>query len=291
MWPIPGTRQANDTLLACPANGPHGQFPKAWRRTTHGLELWKAGSESAANAGFEPYAEYLVSQLAAKVGIPAVSYRLARWKDKLASVCTLMNSKNAAFVPFYTVTGLASFPEILAGARAISDGAFRAMRDMLVFDALIVNQDRHANNYGLLRDNATGHVLGPAPLVDHNMALFKDDMRSDWEAGAWSPDTMNRLQPANSRLTFLGQARQIMGADQHTWLRRALDVTLEDDPDHPIEPDHLAALNTYLHATARHLLELPVIDKAALTAQLNALAPSIADAPVLRNEALLDTVD
>ena len=59
------------------------------------------------------------------------------------------------------------------------------------------NQDRHANNYGLLRDNATGRILGPAPLFDHNMALFKDDMRSDWEAGAWSPDAMNRLQPAN----------------------------------------------------------------------------------------------
>ncbi|MBM6699078.1 HipA domain-containing protein [Bifidobacterium pullorum subsp. saeculare] len=268
-----------------------GQFPKAWRHTAHGLELWKAGSEGAANAGFEPYAEFLASQLAARIGIPAVPYRLERWKGKLASVCALMNSKDVAFVPFYAATGLASFPEILACARALSDVEFRAMRDMLVFDALIVNQDRHANNYGLLRDDATGRIIGPAPLFDHNMALFKDDMRSDWEAGAWSPKAMNRLQPASSRLTFLGQARQIVGAGQHTWLRRALDVTLEDDPEHPIDPDRLAALNGYLHAAARRLLELPVVDEATLAAQLDALAPSVADVPVLRNEALLSAAD
>ena len=87
-----------------------GQFPKAWRHTERGLELWKAGSEWYANAGLEPYSEYLASQLARRLGVNAVDYRIARWKGKLASVCGSMNSKDVSFVPFYAATQLASFP-------------------------------------------------------------------------------------------------------------------------------------------------------------------------------------
>lgn len=264
-----------------------GQFPKAWRRGRGGLELWKAGSEGYANAGMEPYSEYLASQLATKIGVPAVNYHLAQWKGKLASVCPIMNTRDVSFVPFYAATGLSSFPAILACARALSLGEFEAMRTMLVFDALIVNQDRHANNHGLLRDNRTGRIVGPAPLFDHNMGLFKNDMRSDWQGGAWIPEVMDRLQPSNSTMSFASQARQIMGPVQHEWLRRALDVTLEDDPAHPMEPGRIDALNAYLHAAARRLLDIPVVDEASLNDQLDTLSADIADVPVLRNEALL----
>lgn len=264
-----------------------GQFPKAWRRGHDGLELWKAGSEGYANAGMEPYSEYLASQLAAKIGVPAVSYRLAQWKGKLASVCPIMNTKDVSFVPFYAATGLSAFPAILACARAISPQEFEAMRTMLVFDALIVNQDRHANNHGLLRDNHTGRILGPAPLFDHNMGLFKNDMRADWQGGAWTPDVMDRLQPSNSTMSFASQARQIMGPAQHEWLRRALDATLEDDPAYPMESGRVDALNAYLHAAVRRLLDIPVVDEASLNKQLDMLSADIANAPVLRNEALL----
>lgn len=263
-----------------------GQFPKAWRHSENGLELWKAGTEGYANAGTEPFSEYLASQLARKIGIDAVPYRLAKWKNKLASVCPTMNTKNVSFVPFYAATQLGSFPEILACARAVSDEEYGMMRTMLVFDALIVNQDRHANNHGLLRDNATGRIIGPAPLFDHNMSLFKNDMRANWESGAWTPAVLDTLQPSNSRLTFMQQVVQIMGAEQHEWLRRALNVTLENDPDYPMEHGRVDAINGYLHAATRRLLDVPPVDEGKLDAQLDALQPQMADAPVLRNEAL-----
>lgn len=264
-----------------------GQFPKAWRHMQHGLELWKAGSEGYANAGLEPYSEYLASQLAHKLSVNAVDYRIARWKGKLASVCPSMNSKDVSFVPFYAATQLASFPEILAAARAVSEASFEAMRTMLVFDALIVNQDRHANNHGFLRDNHTGLILGPAPLFDHNMSLFKNDMRSDWEHGAWTPKVLEERQPSNSRMTFRDQCASIMGAAQHDMLRRALDVTLENDPAYPLEDGRIEALNEYLHAAARSLLDIPVVDESKLAAQLDTLRPEVRNAPVIRNEDLL----
>ncbi|WP_281887693.1 hypothetical protein [Paenibacillus sp. YYML68] len=43
--------------------------------------------------------------------------------------------------------------------------------NMLFFDALVANGDRHAGNFGFLRDANTGKYLGPAPLFDHDHAF------------------------------------------------------------------------------------------------------------------------
>ena len=78
-----------------------------------------------------------------------------------------------------------------------------------VFDALIVNQDRHANNHGFLRDNRTGRILGPAPLFDHNMSLFKNYARR-----LGGRHCAGAVRNANSRMTFRDQCAAIMGSAQ-----------------------------------------------------------------------------
>lgn len=42
---------------------------------------------------------------------------------------------------------------------------------MLVFDYLIANEDRHWNNFGLLRNSETLEYVGFAPLYDHEYAM------------------------------------------------------------------------------------------------------------------------
>ncbi|MGU8478539.1 hypothetical protein ACV3R5_15355 [Clostridium perfringens] len=44
--------------------------------------------------------------------------------------------------------------------------------NMLFLDAILLNPDRHTNNYGLLRDSLTGEFVGLAPIFDNNLALF-----------------------------------------------------------------------------------------------------------------------
>jgi hypothetical protein len=41
------------------------------------------------------------------------------------------------------------------------------INDMLVFDALIYNTDRHYGNFGVLRDNSDGKIIAPAPIFDN----------------------------------------------------------------------------------------------------------------------------
>lgn len=43
---------------------------------------------------------------------------------------------------------------------------------MLVFDALIYNEDRHFGNFGVLRDNHSGNIIAPAPIFDNGLSLF-----------------------------------------------------------------------------------------------------------------------
>ena len=46
-----------------------------------------------------------------------------------------------------------------------------ALEDMLVFDAIICNTDRHYGNFGVLVDNKTNAIAAPAPLFDHGNSL------------------------------------------------------------------------------------------------------------------------
>lgn len=60
-----------------------------------------------------------------------------------------------------------------------------------------------------------------------------------------------------------------------------------DETAYPMESGRIEALNRYLHAAARRLLDIPVVDENGLAEQLDAIQPSVSNAPVLRNEALL----
>ena len=47
---------------------------------------------------------------------------------------------------------------------------------MLLIDAIFANGDRHAGNFGYLRDTSTGEYLGMAPLYDWDHALESDNL-------------------------------------------------------------------------------------------------------------------
>ena len=253
-----------------------GQYPKAWRRVDNALLLFKAGTEGYANSGMEPYSEFFAAQAAEAFGIPHVDYDLEKWQGKLASVCPLMHGKDTAFVPFWPATGQSRFPANLAAAERVSPEAFESLRDMLVFDALVCNVDRHANNYGFLRDNHTGKMLSFAPLFDHNLALFPGDMASDFDD--W-PRKAGSQTPAGSNLPF-DQALQVIMAERHREaLRRMLSFELTNHPVCPVDEERLDALNRYLGERARQMLAIEPTSSADVLARIEGTRPEDAFVP------------
>ena len=51
---------------------------------------------------------------------------------------------------------------------------------MLVFDAVIYNEDRHFGNFGILHHNRSDRKLGPAPIFDNGLSLFNYAMPDDY---------------------------------------------------------------------------------------------------------------
>ena len=56
---------------------------------------------------------------------------------------------------------------------------YDSLIDMIVFDAIILNTDRHFGNFGLLIDNKTNKIIKPAPLFDHGLSLLNFAMADD----------------------------------------------------------------------------------------------------------------
>ncbi len=204
-----------------------GSFPKAWRIVDDKRILYKAGdARLSAAKRITPYLEHLASQVAKAMGINAVSYGLTKWRGQLCSTCEIMNTKDVSFVPIYAALprwriariGLDSALEFFY---EISPTASTAFVTMLVFDSVIANKDRHFGNYGVLRDNASGKVLGMAPLFDHNLALFCEEPDSNL--------SLENLIEAEKRYAsafgsnLYGQVKDVMEPSQIPLLKRLED--------------------------------------------------------------------
>ena len=163
-----GSRQAFTTS---PELTTGGMLPKAWRYVEHdGIYLYKGGTTGASNAGREPYCEYYASQIAETMGLNAVHYDLENWKGITASKCELFTNIDTAYIPIGRIVRTGGIAACLAWYDKLGTEFSEQLRSMLVFDALIYNEDRHFGNFGVLRDNHSGEIIAPAPIFDNGLS-------------------------------------------------------------------------------------------------------------------------
>lgn len=219
-----------------------GAFPKTWRIVDGRRVLYKAAHDDG--LGLEPVSEYLASQVAEVMGLPHVAYDLDVWQGRLCSTCALMNDAATSFVPFaYAIDRDAkddmNLERALAYFGELGEEAAQQFRSMLVFDAVIMNPDRHMGNYGVLRDNETGRVLAFAPIFDNNLALLPQYARE-----TLTKETLRErfaATPGAFGLTTCEQARAVLGPQQREQLEHlrgfAFDATalerVHKQPGHP----------------------------------------------------------
>lgn len=117
------------------------------------------------------------AQVARVMELDHVDYYLENWKGFLCSVCKLFTSEQESFVPAYVAYPFQKPQEFLRNAKDSS--FYEPLLDLLVFDAVIANQDRHFGNFGFIRDNASGELLRMAPIFDNGMSLLHQAMEDD----------------------------------------------------------------------------------------------------------------
>lgn len=252
-----GAGRSQEAFTTSPELTTNGMLPKAWRLIEgDGIYLYKGGTQGASNTGREPYCEAYASQIAAAMGLNAVHYDLENWKGITASKCRLFTNIDTAFIPIGRIVKTGGIQACLDYYDALGREFGEQLRSMLVFDALIYNEDRHFGNFGLLRDNHTGQITAPAPIFDNGLSLMafagKDDLDcfSHFEAYA-------KLRANPYQVSYEDICRAVIGPIQKAQLRRMIGFQFHRYPGGTMAKNHLDYLEKLLEQRVQALLSIP----------------------------------
>ena len=231
-----------------------GMLPKAWRYVENdGIYLYKSGTTGASNTGREPYCEYYASQIAETMRLNAVHYDLENWKGITASKCALFTDIDTAYIPVGRIVRSGGIAACFAWYKELGDEFSEQLCSMLVFDALIYNEDRHFGNFGVLRDNRSGRIIAPAPVFDNGFSLFCYAGREDYENLDEYAGT--RSNPYN--ISYEDVCAEVMGAKQKEQLRRMIGFRFKRHESLNLPEEHLTAIEKHLEGRVRKLLAVP----------------------------------
>lgn len=218
---------ARSSFASSPEFTTNGMLPKCWRRISGKVYLYKGGTSGASNTGCEPYSEKYAAMAGQSLGFDVISYRLQQWKGNLCSVCELFTGKDVSFIPVGRIIRTGGMKAVRQYYESLGDEYVRALNEMIVFDALICNTDRHYGNFGLLVDSHTNLPVRPAPLFDHGNALFNYAGKENWASDELMDTYAASLLPCVYE-DFFETARQCLTPDIRKKLRKALDFHFED---------------------------------------------------------------
>lgn len=251
-----GYGSSNRTSLeSSPEFTTNGMLPKCWRRVNGKVLLYKGGTSGASNTGNEPYSEYYAAQVAQAMGIDAIEYGLSKWKGVLCSTCELFTSKDYAYMPIGHIVTEGGFAAVFDYYQQLGEAYVQALRDMLVFDAVVCNTDRHFGNFGLMIDNVTNTIARPAPLFDHGNSLFNFAGKEYLQNAELLQQYVNTLAPCTYG-DFIETAGKYMNGKNHDQLRRLLTFHFKRHSRYNLSSDSLRLIEEQVQKRARTLLEL-----------------------------------
>lgn len=241
-------------LSSSPEFTTNGMLPKCWRRQKGKVWLYKGGTEGASNTGNEPYSEFYAVQVARVLEINAIDYHLSKWKGRLCSVCELFTSKELAYVPVGHIVRRGGLKAVRSFYESLGAEYVKALNEMIVFDAVIFNTDRHYGNFGFLVDSASNRIVAPAPLFDHGNALMNlagQDVFSSEKA--WLKYEKTLLPCVYD--DFVGEAKAVLTHEQKNRLRKLLDFHFKKHSRYNLPPERLARIEQAIHRRAAELIK------------------------------------
>ena len=176
-----------------------------------------------------------------------------RWKGILASKCKLFTDIDTAYIPIGHLVKQGGIKACLKYYAGISPEALEDVKSMLVFDALIYNEDRHFGNFGVLMDSHTCRMRGAAPVFDNGYSLFNYAMPEDYEDLESYAET--RSNPYGVSYEVI--CREVMGPVQREQLKRMIGFRFTRHERYNLPEEHLQAIERQINARVRELLSLP----------------------------------
>lgn len=231
----------------------NGMLRKCWRRIKGKIYLYKGGTTGGANTGNEPYSEFYASQIADRMGVHHVIYNLARWKGMVCSTCELFTDIDTSYVPIYRFVNDCTLTKVSQFIKELGGQFYDEFVDMLIFDAVIFNTDRHFGNFGLLVDNKTNKPKAFAPIFDNGLSLFNSAMPDDLE----NIDNYSKtIGPVFEGVTYEAIVREFITERQRAQLRKLINFKFKKHSKYNLSAERLKILEQFLERRVGQMLSI-----------------------------------
>ncbi len=187
---IVGINLSSCSKFQTPNNTTDGQLKKVWIRINNKNCLLKA---SGSIHNFEPINEVISSKICEILDVPYVPYTLevihSKKQDTLVSICECAINKNEEIITAYSIL---SEEENLKGneedyntylailKRHNVPNAEENLQKMFMLDFILLNEDRHLNNFGIIRDVQTLEWKSICPIFDTGRSMNTNVTTSYW---------------------------------------------------------------------------------------------------------------
>ena len=160
--------------LISPNNTTDGRLKKTWKLENNKRYLLKGAYK---NAVMQPFNEVLASMICDRLGFDHVTYTLEIVNDKVVSKCECFIDVNKELIPAYQILSDQvakenAYEEYISILEAEGLSNVREkLENMFILDYLLLNEDRHLNNFGIIRDVNTLKWVDLAPIFDNGQSL------------------------------------------------------------------------------------------------------------------------
>ncbi len=160
--------------LISPNNTTDGRLKKAWIIEDGKRYLIKGGYK---NEVMQPFNEVLATMICERLGFKHVPYTIDIVKGKVVSKCECFINKDTELVSAYQILhnncdlekAYETYINILENNGILT--AREEVENMFILDFIMLNEDRHLNNFGIIRDVETLKWTTTAPIFDNGQSL------------------------------------------------------------------------------------------------------------------------
>lgn len=179
----------DDVNYHSPDNTSDGCLKKRWKIVNGKRCLLKSGSTPFMQ---QPFNEVIASIIMDRLNIPHVPYSVIFDADgQPYSVCEDFITGNTELVSAWRVmqankkrSDVSVYQHYINCCELYGiENIVQAIDQMIVVDYIIANEDRHQNNFGLVRDANTLEWLSPAPIYDSGSSLGYDKLTNQILSG------------------------------------------------------------------------------------------------------------
>lgn len=251
-------------VISSPELTSSGMLKKCWSNRPDGIYLLKGDDFSRRTDGRSQAAmEFYAAQIAKEMGLCHIAYDLEEFSHhdgerEIICTCKLFTTEDIGFVSAYDYfrdcgidVDRENLSQLDIQERLAYAYGLAAYQDMMVFDAVICNQDRHLGNLGYLIDNNTGQYIKPAPLFDNGLSLLVGAARQ--ELG----DIDGYLASIDGKYLSFDTAARIFTVDRHLPdLRSLLTFEFQRHPKYNIEEATLNKMSYMIQKRAQKIISL-----------------------------------